>query len=1047
MFLCGASALTFEVVWTRRFVVLFGNSSHAISTVLCAFMAGLGVGALLGGRLADRTRYRLLAFGVSRAGVAAWALGIPAALQALLVVAAHSPLLASDSFVLTTLIRFAIASALMFVPCVLMGASLPLLVRHCADSAAVVGHRTASLYGLNTLGGAVGCLAAGYWMVDTLGLFWSNLLAVAANAVVVVCVLPLIGRRRAEAEAPRDSEAEPAPLPVAEGPPASRGRVLLLVAFAASTAGLSAEVLWVRYLAFFSNVAYTFTSILFVYLVGLGLGGLAYRALLAGTRDKLRLLAGVELLLGLSVAASFIGGGFFFCSLPPGSLPLMVRAAIVGGLPTLLMGVAFPLLCAAYSDRLAHAGRSVGAVYFAGTLGSVTGSVLPAFVLIPAVGVQNSVLICAFLYCAAGCVVLGVAGRRRAALGIAGAAAAACVVAAVALSTMGGLCRRTFLASGFDTGRQSEIVYFSEGSTATAILTEDRINGVQHLLINSSGEVDVTYSGMSCFKLLGALGPLLHPNPERVLSVAIGAGISAGTVIQFEEVDTLVAVDLERSIVEAARSLPEENNGLFSSPKLKVVIDDGRNYLLRAQPGWSVVVCDSTHPKSSDSWVLYTQEFYRTVRDALAPDGVLVQWLPIHDLSVSEMKIICRTFQSVFPHTSLWFSHGYNEMGQYVGFTLLVGTPEPLRIALDSLQAKLAQPAVADDLGRWDMSRPVEILENFLCGEAALRAWVGPGPVNTDDLPYTQYRTAYSSGRPCTMAALSVPMESVVPYLAGMEGRADGVAEDLSERMAANRLLFSGHVSEALAVMPDNPRLRQNRENALAGVGYTRQVAGLYPDDPAALAYWAAIALSMVDGEATAVDLCRRALALRPDDAGLHSRLGFALVRAGLPGDAINACRRAIELAPDAAAAHNNLGLALLAEGDTDGATAEFRQAVAADPRDPRLRVSLGLALAAKRDYAGAIAALSGALAVDPDFFPALYNMGTALATQGRMPEAEAAFRRAIDAAPEVPAGHRALGQVLMQMNRPQEALPHLQRARVLLPDRTSAGAAVLEMQ
>ncbi|MHC4593251.1 MAG: spermidine synthase, partial [Planctomycetota bacterium] len=313
--------------------------------------------------------------------------------------------------------------------------------------------------------------------------------------------------------------------------------------------------------------------------------------------------------------------------------------------------------------------------------------------------------------------------------------------------------------------KHQEVVFYCEGRTGTAVVLQDRINGTKVIYINSTGEVPNTYDSMHCFKLMGILGPLLHPDPDEVLMICFGGGIAAGATAQFPDVRSLEVVDLESSVVEAARTMEAENNGLLRNPKVQIAIDDGRNYILTSRRKWPVIVTDSTHPKSSDSWVLYTQEFYRTLKEHLAADGVLVQWLPIHNLSVAEYKIILRTFQSVFPHASLWLSHAVTETGEYATYTLLVATANRLKMDLAQLKRKLAVQAVAADLQPYGLQSPVGLLDAFVCAEETLRKWTADGPINTDDLPYTQYETRYSPGIRCTARTFLSPMESAAPYL------------------------------------------------------------------------------------------------------------------------------------------------------------------------------------------------------------------------------------------------------------------------------------------
>jgi len=1046
-FLSGATSLIFEILWSRQFVTVFGNSSYAISIVLCAFMAGLGLGGWLGGRLADRFRDRLLLYGALQAAVALLALGVPLALALLRQVAPSIAMLAPRSAALTHLVRFAASFAVLVFPCTLMGATLPLLSRFCVDSPEAIGKRVGLLYGVNTLGAAAGCLAAGYWMIDSLGLSLTNQLAVGANLVTAGAIALLVGWWRRAAAAGARAPVVPQPAqstPDASSPnevedAAHRANGLLLgVAFVSGLAGLASEVLWVRYLAFLDNAAYLFPAILGIYLLGTGLGSIVYRLVLARRGRPILLLAGAELLLGLAVPACFVVSAAVFSSGPPdspGVWPMTVLTVLV---PTALMGMAFPLICAAYARRVATAGRRIGAVYALNTLGAIAGSLIPVFLLIPALGIQASIMLAGGLYWLLGLALLwaGVGRRRLPALAAAGAATALLVAVAL-LGVPRDLCRRVFLWTSPDLARHDEVLFYREGRTGTSVVVRDLVNGLKRVYINGTGEVPTTFSAMSCFKFMGGLGPLLHPEPDDVLMICFGGGIAGGATIQHPDVKSLELVDLESSIVEAARLLERENNGILRSPKVSVTIDDGRNYILTARRRWPVIICDSTHPKSSDSWVLYTREFYRTVRAHLADDGVFVQWVPFHNLTVSEYKIIVRTFQSVFPHASLWFSHGVDETGQYVGYSLLAATMRPLGIDVRQLERKLSAPAVADDLRPWGLDTSVGILESFICAEEALRGWVGEGPVNTDDLPYTQYTTSHSRGPQCVLSSFVPAMESVWPYLTG-QGDGEEAAQlwrDLDMHARANKLMFTERKELAFSLLPEAPKLARYAENLGLGRQYVEQVAGYYPDVPSALMWLADLAISRPDPPDQAISLWRQVLQVAPENVRALNSLSIALSEVGLPDEAIRYCRRALEVDPDLPEAHVTLGMELAHEGKADEAIGHYRKALRCDPDSVKAHNNLGIALAARGESAQALAHYERALSIDPYFAPAWANLGGLLADLGRPAEAMGDLREALYLDPFLPVGHHNMGVLLARQGDLGRAAAHFRAALWAEPD------------
>ncbi len=917
-FLSGATALIFEILWSRQFVTAFGNSSYAISVVLCAFMGGLGIGSLLGGRLADRFPQRLMMYGVIQAGVALWAMGIPLLLEVILVHLAGLSLLSPQSLLVASLMRFVVSFGVLLVPCTMMGATLPLLSRFCTDSVNVIGRRIGMLYGLNTLGAAAGCFSAGFWMIQTLGLSATNWLAIFINLFIAMFVLlHHLARSRGTAGVRSRAKRTAAARPPGQGESEPRRgvrRLLLAVAFFTGMAGLCCEILWVRYMGFFGDEPYVFTMILGTYLLGLGTGSLFYRSLLSGYARPLNILALAVLLLGLSVP-SFFGASTLILSLrEPGTVSRVLPMLVIALVPTLLMGMTFPLLCSAFTGSVDKVGRSVGVLYGVNTIGSIVGSMMPVFVLIPALGIQQSILLMGLLYVGMAWALLVVTDRRRKGLQLAGlATCSALMVVVFTVIVPGDLCQESFLASSSKLGRHNDIIFYREGRTGTAVVVRDKVNGLKSIYINGALEVPTRYVDMECFKLMGGMGPLLHPNPEEVAMICFGGGIAAGAAVLYPDVKSLEVVDLESSVVEAARLFEQENNDLLHNPKVKVTIDDGRNYILVSKKKWPVIITDSTHPKSSDSWVLYTQEFYKLMKAHLTQDGVLVQWLPAHGLSVAEYKIILRTFQSVFPHASLWISQGIAEMDGYVRYTLLVATPQKLDIDVDSLKRKLSAPAVAADMSPWNLDDPVGVLENFVCGEETMRRWTGDGAINTDNLPYTQYETKYSKHSPKLEGNSIAPLiESIWPYLknTGGEHESQLLERTLALHSEANRLMSVGKYTEAFSLLPEDGNFRKYRENRKLNVQYISQVADFYRDCPSILLRtgWELCNMGSLD---EGIALFEQALAVKPDFAEAHCNLGVALAKQGRVDEAIAHFQQAIAIKPDFAEAHRNLGVAL----------------------------------------------------------------------------------------------------------------------------------------
>jgi len=849
-FVSGAAALILEVLWTRQFVPVFGSSTYAITTVLCAFMAGLGLGSLLFGRVADRCRDHLLLYALMEGGIALFALLVPVAVAACRTAA---PALLSwvRGPLALSLVRFGFSFVILLVPCVLMGGKLPVLARFCVSHKSLIGSRIGILYGLNTAGAAVGCFAAGFYLLETWGMAITNRLA---GALVFALAATALGLRRLheKGQPARPKKAHPRrPGPPARGICATEDqspsvrRLLLWVAFVSGFVSLSCEVLWVRCLAFVvPNTTYSFTSILGVFLLALSAGSLLYRLLLAGRAHQLLWLARIEILLGLLIVGMFLGVSELYISRPAGlsiraapsssmayKMTAVGAAALTMFIPTVLMGMVLPLACGLFPRDVGSLGRGVGAVFAVNNVGCILGAAAPVVLLVPQLGIQFSLFAIGLLVSVTGLAALAVAAppvmRWRRLVPAGAGVVAAFVLLAWPLS--GDLIPRLFLSRQLLGGAHQEVTFYREGRTATVMIVRDRLLNYREIYINGVQEVPTSYVGHSFFKLLGTLGALNHQRPDEVLVLCLGGGITAGTVLQHPEVRRVVGVDLVAEMIEACEQFSAENNKLTDSDKFEPVVEDARNYLLRVRERFPVIMSDSTHPRSPDSWVLYTREFYELVRRRLTDDGVFLQWLPVHQLSLTEWTVVLKTFQSVFPHTSVWLVAGHDENGVHWVTTLLMGTPQRLSIDVAAWRRRLSHPAVRRDLAPWSFDRPAGVLEAFLCGEDTVRRLTEHVPINTDDLPYTQYLTPLSTDLRAEEAFPDL-LESVWPFLTNTGDRPESEAmrELLDERRRAWKLYLNGHLSEAFALVPECPKMRRIQRNLRRSEAYRRELRRMY---------------------------------------------------------------------------------------------------------------------------------------------------------------------------------------------------------------------------
>jgi spermidine synthase len=431
-------------------------------------------------------------------------------------------------------------------------------------------------------------------------------------------------------------------------------------------------------------------------------------------------------------------------------------------------------------------GRGVGGIYGANTAGAIFGAFAAGFVLIPLFGSQKSLVLLAWINIFVGATVLVFAPGPRLVLRRWAMAAALIPVVLLSLAPPADLVVGLFARSMGD----ASMLYHDEGAGGTVTVFETA-EGQRMLRVNGAGEVPTDHRSIQIFRLLGSLPLLLHDDPQEVLVIAFGGGITLASV-ELHQPRRTECVEVVPGVFEAARYFARYNRSVFErldQGGMHAIVDDGRNYVRRTERSYDVIISDSTHPGTADSWVLYTEEFYRICRERLAEGGIMAQWLPLHGLTVSDYKTTLRTFREVFPHATLWLTPGYS---------VLLGTTAPLSIDLDRVETRLARKGVREFLSEVDLGDATSILATLALDENAMAAYAGAGPLNTDDHPRLGFSDRSRAG---TQRGFPVLID-LMPFLDPRLGPGLVHATAADRRQLERRRLSRGHLFAAeLALM------------------------------------------------------------------------------------------------------------------------------------------------------------------------------------------------------------------------------------------------------
>lgn len=751
-----------QLLWVRRFNVLFGSTVAVFGTVLATFLLGLALGGGFGGRRAEASAqpWRTLGAMLGLLGLyvtaSLWIFDLVCSGYLALVPADLSPLTAA-------LTKLPVVLLLVLPPTFLIGGMLPFAVA-LSSRAGEVGRTIASLYALDTLGAALGALVTGFLLVPGLGLRASSWLlgGVALALAVVIWRSP----RDEPADAPRPivkasaarkkgrtgrSAAEPA---TSFGPPTGWRAVATLAAFLfTGAAALLLETGWNRffYLLNGTNI-FSLAVVLTGFLAGIGLGSVLVRRRLERPRQLPLLIATLLLLVPLGGMLVFRSEELFSRlylalfqdtqSYVAFQLLTGLLIAVIVCIATLAMGANFPAVSRLLAPSRERAGSSTGTAYLANTVGAVIGALLGELVILPRLGYAGLMATVTLVYVAAAAVFVAI-GPRPPARRLVGLAALA--AAAIALTPplrpfeppanavyYSGVRRGSWPAFAALNASQQTVWRRQGFYGQVAVLRGE--DGTLYLKHNGKTDASTAIADNFAQYVLGHLPMLLHGDVRSVLNIGLGGGTTLGAIVAHPSPRQVVQVEIDPLVAEAADTyFGSFNRRALEDPRVRLVIDDGRNYVQRPGPAFDVIVSEPPNIWVSGVSGLFTEQFYRAARARLAPGGLLCQWLPLYELAPEDFATALRTIGTAFPHVAVWTNGAV---------AAVIAGERPLA----PLGALPALPApVRDDLERAGI--PEANLLAYLAhpdlGPARVASWQRRGRfVNRDDRPLLEFHTA-----------------------------------------------------------------------------------------------------------------------------------------------------------------------------------------------------------------------------------------------------------------------------------------------------------------
>ncbi|MEI7534661.1 MAG: fused MFS/spermidine synthase [Verrucomicrobiae bacterium] len=749
----GATALIYEVVWSKCLAQMFGSTIYAQTVVLAVFMGGLALGNRIFGGWSDGLRQPVKSYGLLEILIGGYAFLFPTLDRAAdrLFIFIGTPMAEHAGGLL--LLKGGLSVALLLIPTVLMGGTLPLLAAWLHQHAADAGGRAARFYSVNSLGAVTGALLAGFWLVQRHGVLATLQITAAVNILIGLTAIGLVRLGWLPAAAAERSPETSAP---PTGAPTDYWRWAGIIVALTGGISMGLELLASRSLALiFGSSLQSFAIVLMAFILGIGLGS----AWIAAPQHHRR--AGEKTVVLLLVAAAVwvtllvfnlerwvdfyriirtgLGRtemGYIFQLLLSTGIALVIL-----GIPAASIGAVLPLMMRAVGAKSGSFGARVGALLTWNTLGAVAGTLVTGFGLMPFLGLRN-----AFGVLALGLALMAlvIAQRQRWWLGL-GIALSSCGLAASLLTTSNAGWQNV-MSSGvfrvwetqFDPRLMAirkehiKVLFYEDAPDATVSVEEiDGIIAPASIGLRINGKPDAgTGLDLSTQYLLANLPMLAKPGAKDVFVLGLGSGITAGAVLAYP-VNQVVVAENCAPVVRAARLFGDWNRQVVNHPKVRVEMEDARTVLKLHPQLYDVIITEPSNPWTVGVGSVFSREFYEIAARRLKPGGILCQWFHVYEMNDDILKLVFRTLNSVFPYLEIWDTRN--------GDIVMLGSQQPWPTGPEVFRQGFAIDRVRTDMAMINLNSPEALLARQVASQRTGFAIAGDGPIQSDWFPILEY--------------------------------------------------------------------------------------------------------------------------------------------------------------------------------------------------------------------------------------------------------------------------------------------------------------------
>lgn len=974
-FFSGISGLIYQIVWTRMLTLVFGHTIYSVSVVLSAFMAGLGLGSYLWGTTIDKAGKPLLIYGKIE-----FLIGATAALLSILF-SNFAPIYGwlyqwlPDSLFITGLLKTTLAFSLVLIPTILMGATLPIMAKYFVTEESNTGKQVGYLYAINTFGAAAGCLLAGYFLIEHLGVLQTAWLAATVNIVIgIICINTV---KKSEPETPIGWDIpKPAPLSLQVD---KENIIWIITSFLCGFTALAYEVVWTRILVFgIGSTVYSFSLMLANFLFGITVGGLLIVPFFKRKFDFRLLLTLFQFAIGIYLIFSLYKSSWILSSfIRPLRLesPLtefwidMRNASALMFVPTVLFGMSFPVLTHLVTRGSQNIGSSLGMVYGVNTLGGILGSLFAGYLMLPNFGSQNTLASLAMINLLTGIMLFATSSyfsgviRKFAAVSLSG------LLAAILLTMPDNLLKGIFMRNSLGEKNPERLVYLDEGLTTTvAVFNDDDDNsGIKRKSLILNG-VNMSANHMDSQKymtLLSYIPLLLTENPKDVLVICFGTGLTSGAAGVYPGIDSVDAVDISPGVFRSAKLFSDTNYDAVNNPKVNKIVQDGRNHLLTTSKAYDVITAEPPPPTNAGAVNLYTHEYYELAKRSLKPGGIVSQWIPLHSQTETHIHEHFRTFLDSFPYVMGWYPVK-NEL-------ILIGSNDPIDIDFRKIEKRMKDPKINQVMKTIGFENPYSLLGSIWFLKNELQQLGSKQNLISDNNPSLEFFLSSPEG---------ISKKAITNLLTNRSSF-DAVLKEIKNLENSEeetfRSFWGQRINSDFAGDVFNLGIAQiNNKNWNAAIANFREAVKLNPNYVLAH-YFLGNALARTGNFEMAEIHFRNAIQLQPDYAAAYNDLGNTLAAQGNPEEAMTHYKKAAEIKPDYVEAHINLGISWDEKQEFKKAILHFKEAIRLQPENANAHLSLGNSFYNNKNPQEAIAHYRTALKHQPNLIQAQNNLKKAL--------------------------------------------------------------------